>query len=105
MTLTRPGASEIREYRKKSKIVSISIHRCMSLIKPGSGYSSKDMLPFFYYQFYTFDYTSPVARGPNPSFDVTKQFEIEVDEQYLNYLKTQVLRVDFIDESVEFKEH
>ena len=62
------------------------------------------MQPFFYYQFYTYEYTSPIVNGSNVVFDVSKQFEVEINEQFLDYMKSSVLKIDFIDESVELRE-
>jgi hypothetical protein len=39
------------------------------------------MQPFFHFQFYTFEYTSPVAAGgANPQFDIKRQFETELTD-------------------------
>ena len=43
-------------------------------------------------------------QGENPGFDITKQFEVEENTQFLQYMKNQVLKIDFIDESVEMRE-
>ena len=60
------------------------------------------MQPFFYFQFFTFDdYTSPIMSGSSPHFDVRKQFEIESSEQFIEYMRSQVLKIDLIDESVD----
>jgi hypothetical protein len=44
------------------------------------------------------------VQGNFPIFEVTKQFEVEVNEQFMEYMKSQVLKIDLIDESVEMKE-
>ena len=62
------------------------------------------MLPFFSYDFYTFEVRSATAQSSNPNFDSTKQFEIEATPQFLQYMKTQCLQVDLIDESVDMTE-
>ena len=60
------------------------------------------MQPFFHFQFYTFEYTSPVAAGgSNPQFDIKRQFEVELNDQLIDYVKSQVLKIDLIDESVD----
>ncbi len=41
------------------------------------------------------------AGGANPQYDIKKQFEVELNEQLMDYMKTQVLKIDLIDESVE----
>ena len=58
-------------------------------------------MPFFHFDFFTFEYTSPSLTGPQPFFDIKKQFECEVNEQFMEYMKTQVLKIDLIDESVD----
>lgn len=63
---------------------------------------SKEMQPFFHFQFYTFEgYYSPVMTGSNPHFDVRKQYEVEWTEQFADYMKTQILSIDLIDESID----
>jgi hypothetical protein len=46
------------------------------------------MQPFFFYQFYTFEYTSPAMVGSSPNFDIRKQFEVEFNDQFIEYMKT-----------------
>lgn len=89
--------------KKRSKIVTIHILKCFDLRRPGdSSYSGgKEILPFFHFNFFTFEYTSPSLTGPQPYFDIKKQFECEVNEQFMDYMKTQVLKIDLIDESVD----
>jgi hypothetical protein len=62
------------------------------------------MEPFFYYQFYNFEYSSPSLNGSSPIFDIKKQYEVEVNEQFMEYMKSQVLKIDIIDESVDMRE-
>ena len=60
------------------------------------------MQPFFHFQFYTFEgYMSPSMTGSSPFFDVRKQYEVEVNEQFLEYMKSQILQIDVIDESID----
>lgn len=59
------------------------------------------MLPFFSYEFYTFEWRSPTAQGNCPTFDSVKSFEVEASPQFLNYMKTQILQIHLIDESVD----
>lgn len=59
------------------------------------------MQPFFYFSFFTFEYTSPVLTGSSPNFDIRKQFEVELTDQFSDYMKTQLLKIDLIDESVD----
>ena len=35
-------------------------------------------------------------------FDVTKRYEVEYNQQFIDYLENQFLKIDFIDESVDF---
>jgi len=59
------------------------------------------MQPFYYFSFFTYEYTSPSLQGKNPNFDLKKSFEVEVNEQFMEYMKTQILKIDLIDESVD----
>jgi hypothetical protein len=66
------------------------------------GQAQREMQAFFHFQFYTFEYTSPVAAGgSNPQFDIKRQFEVELNDQLIDYVKSQVLKIDLIDESVD----
>lgn len=90
----------------RSKVVTIQVLKCLDLKRPDQGVSSafrtKEMQPFYFFQFYTFDeYVSPVMQGSNPNFDIRKQFECEQTEQFIDYMKSQVLKIDIIDESVD----
>mmetsp|Transcript_30428 Transcript_30428/g.22575 ORF Transcript_30428/g.22575 Transcript_30428/m.22575 type:complete len:112 (+) Transcript_30428:191-526(+) len=60
------------QQKKNAKIFSITVMKCFNLTRPDQTYSSKDMQPFYYYQFYTYEYTSPIGHGSTFSFDVTK---------------------------------
>lgn len=45
------------------------------------GLKSREMQPFFHFQFFTFDYTSPVAAGGStPQFDIKRQFEVDLTD-------------------------
>jgi hypothetical protein len=46
------------------------------------------MQPFCYFSFFTYEYTSPVLQGRSPSFDIKKSFEVEMNEQFMEYMKT-----------------
>ena len=61
------------------------------------------MRPFFSFDFYTFEYQSPTANGSNPSFDVTKHYEVELNQELVNYLNNQFLKIDFIDDNVDLE--
>lgn len=59
------------------------------------------MLPFFSYDFYTFEERSYNVQGNNPTFESTKKFEVEATPQFMSYMKNNVLQIDVIDESVD----
>ena len=61
----------------------------------------KHMRPFFSFDFYTFEYQSPTANGPDPSFEVTKHYEVKMNNDLIKYLNNQFLKIDFIDENVD----
>lgn len=82
--------------RGRSKVVTIQVVRCLNLKRPQqtavTAFRMKEMQPFFYFQFYTFEgYLSPVMTGASPNYDVRKQYEVEVTDQFLDYMKTQLL--------------
>ena len=62
------------------------------------------MQPFYYFSFFTFEYTSPALQGSNPTFEIKKTFEVEVNEQFMEYMKSQILKIDLIDESVDLSQ-
>ena len=82
-------------------MIAIQVLGCRDLKRPDQGLQRREMQPFFFYQFYTFEYTSPSMQGSSPTFDIRKQFQIEYNEQFIEYMKTQVLRIELIDESVD----
>lgn len=59
------------------------------------------MLPFFSYDFYTFEVRSHTCQGQNPLFEYTRKFEVEATPQFNQYMKNSVLQIDLIDESVD----
>ena len=59
------------------------------------------MKPFFTYDFFTFNHQSAVVLGSDPNFADRKQYEVETSQEFLNYMKNTVFRIDFIDESVD----
>lgn len=63
--------------------------------------SASFMKPFFTYDFYSFTHESAVVQGDSPVFQDKKQFEIEASPEFLKYMRQTVLKIDFIDESVE----
>ena len=61
------------------------------------------MRPFFSFDFYTFEYQSPTANGANPQFDVTKHYEVELNQDLMNYRNNQFLKIDFVDDNVDLE--
>lgn len=63
------------------------------------------MLPFFSYRFYSFeDVMSPNVQGNNPFFEHRKQFEVEDTSEFRSFMGSQVLKIDFMDESVDLRQ-
>ena len=47
---------------------------------------TRDVQPFFFYQFYTFDdHYSKSSKGTEPQFNDTRSFEVVFDEKALQY--------------------
>ena len=59
------------------------------------------MRPFFTYDFYTFTHESAVVNGQDPTFADRKQFQVSQTSEFMNYMNSSILKIDFIDESVE----
>ena len=57
-----------------SKIIEISVVEGKNLTISGQSSNNRRMLPFFSYDFYTFEVRSATAQGNNPNFEITKQF-------------------------------
>jgi hypothetical protein len=60
------------------------------------------MKPFFTFDFYRFEYRSAIAEGDSPTFDVTRRYEVEESQELRDYFKFQFLKIDFIDDAVEY---
>jgi len=86
------------------KVVEIHVTDAKGLMISGTGnsYAGKRMLPFFSYDFYTFEVRSATAQSANPFFDSIKRFEIEQTADFLSYIKNEVLKIDLIDEGVDY---
>lgn len=65
-----------------------------------AAFNPKLMQPFFSFDFYTWEYQSAVADGPNPVFEMTQRYEVEYTQELVDYMQNQFLKIDFIDESV-----
>jgi len=46
------------------------------------------MLPFFSYDFYSFEVRSATSQGNNPVFDARKQFEVHANQDFEEYMNT-----------------
>ena len=58
-----------------------------------------NIAPFFYYQFFTCPaFTSETGTGKDPSFEEPQTYDILFDTGFKNYLQTQHLEIDFIDD-------
>jgi hypothetical protein len=91
--------------KPRSKLISITVKNGKNLQRPEDINNKKEMMPFFHYQFYTYEYTSPVSRGSNPIYDIRQQYEVAVDDQFIEYMRTQTLKIDLIDEAVNIQAH
>lgn len=63
-------------------MVEIAIVRCSNLRRGDMDVKNEAteallMQPFFSFDFFTFEYRSPTANGDNPSFSVTKRYEVD----------------------------
>jgi hypothetical protein len=60
------------------------------------------MRPYFSYTFYTFeDVFSPSLPGNQPNFGHAKNFEVEMNQQFSEYLRTQIMPIYVMDDSVD----
>ncbi len=91
--------------KPRSKLISITVKNGKNLQRPEDINNKKEMMPFFHFQFYTYEYTSPVSRGSNPIYDIRQQYEVAVDDQFIEYMRTQTLKIDLIDEAVDIQAH
>lgn len=87
-----------RKFNKK--IFEISVIKCVNLSRRDEDFDPRMMRPFFSFDFYTFEYRSPTGIGADPTYEVTKRYEIEDSKELQEYMKYQFLKIDFIDESV-----
>ena len=94
------GSGATRKLYNK-KIFEVSVIGCRGLKLGDARADPRTMEPFFSFDFYTFEYRSPTATGADPTFEVTKRYEIEDTPELQDYFKYQFLKIDFIDESVD----
>jgi len=58
-----------------------------------------NIAPFFYYQFFTCPaFTSETGTGADHAFNEPQTYDILFDTGFKNYLQTQHLEIDFIDD-------
>ena len=86
-----------------TQIVEIVVEKASGLQIHGnmSTAAKKNMLPFFYYDFYRFSETSGTAQGDSPIWDHSRKYEVEKGGEFDKYMAANVLKIDFIDESVD----
>jgi len=91
----------LKPSRVNKKIFEVVITKCSGLMREGSNMNPRLMKPFFSFLFYVFDYRSPIESGPNPTYDLRVKYEIENSQELRQYLKSQFLKIDFADDSVD----
>lgn len=85
--------------RNRKKLITVQIVRCRD-IKVKYAAVNQTIAPFFYYQFYTFDeHYSITGAGPNPTFEDTKSYEVELDAKLLTYLQREPLEIILFDDN------
>lgn len=84
------------------KIFEITIDKCIKLEKSDEN-TRGQMRPFFSYDFYKFEFRSATVLGDNPVFQSTKRYEVDANNELMEYMKKKTLRIDFIDESVDME--
>ena len=84
------------------KIFEVTIGRCSGLKRNDPSFNPRTMKPFFTFDFYRFEYRSAIAEGDSPTFDVTRRYEVEESQELRDYFKFQFLKIDFIDDAVEY---
>lgn len=84
--------------RNRKKLITVQIVRCRD-IKVKYSTVNQTIAPFFYYQFYTFDeHYSITGAGPNPTFEDTKSYEVELDAKLITYLQREPLEIILFDD-------
>ena len=89
-----------------SQIVEIVVEKAYDLQIHGNMKSvqKQNMLPFYYYDFYKFSETSVTGQGCNPVWQCSRKYEVEKGGEFDRYMSANVLKIDFIDESVDITE-
>ena len=63
-------------------------------------------MSFFAYNFYTFgEEISASVQGKTPKFMHVKKYEVELDTEFINYMKKSFLKIDFMDDAVDLTQH
>tara|TARA_B110000285_G_C15072772_1_gene588951 strand:- start:695 stop:1204 length:510 start_codon:yes stop_codon:yes gene_type:complete len=85
-------------------IFEINIKKCFSLRRLDQSFNPNKMQPFFSFDFYTFEYRSPILHGDSPDIDVVQRYEVENTGELQEYFRNCFLKIDFIDDSVDITE-
>ena len=85
-------------------IFEINIKKCFSLRRLDQSFNPNKMQPFFSFDFYTFEYRSPILHGDSPDIDVVQRYEVENTGELQDYFRNCFLKIDFIDDSVDITE-
>lgn len=79
-----------------NKLVTIKVLDCKGIVSK----LSKNPVPFFYYQFYSFDeHYSKTLNGPNPIFNDEMDYEVKADPQFKDYVTTSGLEIFLFDDN------
>lgn len=90
---------------KDKKIFRIQVRSCKGLKRENdASFDPRLMQPFFHYYFYKFDHSSAIASGDSPVFDFEHKYELENSRDLDDYMKHQILIINFLDKSVDFGE-
>lgn len=83
--------------KPSKKLVTISVVRCENL---QTAYESvRNVEPFFFYQFYTFDDRySKNGMGVNPEFHDTYSYEVNFDSKAVSYFERELLEIFIFDD-------
>lgn len=82
----------------QKKIITIRVICCKDLQISYAGI--KEVAPFFFYQFYTFDDRySKNGHGLNPTFDDTFSYEVVFDHRAQSYFEKEFLEIIIFDDN------
>jgi len=96
-----PSAAHEAQYLLQIVEIEVGSTRSLRISGQNNSFAQRRMTPFFTYDFYTFNHTSAVVVGNEPNFSDTKRFEVSNSADFVDYLNAGVLKIDFIDDSVE----